>query len=173
MILDTLQLDIFCWCLCLLCRLWSNLDGYLVAEVRWRDSCSTHLNFSWLFIHLIVVLCFLIFPKWFDFPEWECCSKWKGLQCLECLTLYKSKSRKVTGLREWGGILKRSGRPEDTRVIWQIVIAVLPHSEADEISLFLFRFPGRVQVFINQLTTELKASTSLLKFEFLLQGRVS
>lgn len=101
-------------------RLWRNLDSCLMAVVRWGESCSTHLNFSWLFIHLIVVLCLLIFPKWLDFPEWEACLKWKRLQCLECWTLYKrkSKSRKVAGLRESGGILKRSDRPEDTRIIW-------------------------------------------------------
>lgn len=45
------------------------------------------------------------------------------------------------------------------------LIPVLPHSKADEISPLLFRFPGRVRVFIDQLTTELKAATcSTLSF---------
>lgn len=152
-----------------------NLDSYPMAEVRWGESCSTHLNFSWIFIHLIVALCLLIFPKWLDFPEWEACSKWKEQQRLECLTLYKL-SPKVGSL----ALENRAGFWKDqvdqktqglSGIFW--LIPVLLHSKADEISLLLFRFPGRVQVFINQLTTEPNASTFLLKFEFLLQGRVS
>lgn len=123
---------------------------------------ALNLNFSWLFIYLIVVLCLLIFPKWLDFPKWKACSKWKGLQYLECLTLYKL-SPKVGRLLAseyqvgfWRDRLDQKTQGLSGR-LW--LIPVLPHFKADEISLLLFRFPGTVRVFINQLTTELKAST--------------
>lgn len=138
--LDTLQSGIFCWCLCLY-RVWRNLDSYLMSEVRWGESCSTHLNFSWLFIHLIVVLCLLIFPKWLDFPEWGACSKWRGLQHLECLTLYKlsPKVGRLLALENQMGFWKDQVDQKTQGLSGRLwLIPVLPHSKADKISLLLF-----------------------------------